>query len=48
MLGFITLGTNDSVAVSRFYDSLIVEINVKQPSMSAPHCVPHSSERSLS
>ena len=30
MLGYITLGTNDLDASSRFYDSLFAEINVKR------------------
>ncbi len=30
MLGYITLGTNDLDALSRFYDSLFAEINVKR------------------
>lgn len=35
MLGYITLGTNDLDAASRFYDSLFVEINVDQPGLQA-------------
>ncbi len=30
MLGYITLGTNDLDALSRFYDSLFAEINVNR------------------
>jgi len=30
MLGYITLGTNDLGAASRFYDSLFNEINVQR------------------
>ncbi len=30
MLGYITLGTNDLAAASRFYDSLFAQINVKR------------------
>ncbi|WP_223786843.1 hypothetical protein [Marinicella meishanensis] len=47
MLGFITLGTNDLDAASRFYDSLFAEINVSQVAQLTTHWAQHTHSRSL-